>query len=167
MGCGSSLTRHTTSANGKTPSTSQTDGKSTGKVGHLLLFGKGKADESSSQARDENLEPMTLVTLDDFSKNNDAQLRSIVDHIRCFRDREQCETYLSHESQSTSVFFIIGSEHVTQLISHIHQLPHIKCIYISQTHKHSGKDPLAQQWTRRYDKVSVVCQSDRARRIVS
>ena len=57
------------------------------------------------QERLENFEPFTLVCLDEnFDDDNDKQLRSIIDYVRCFNDFQQCEQFILNNNQKKKIY---------------------------------------------------------------
>lgn len=146
MGCGSSLPIKSTIRSTKPAKVNQTNGK----LPPINL------SEKSTKNREKNLEALTLICLDEHFDENDKQLRSIVDYIRCFRRLDQCEEYILSIPKNNFVFFIVANEFFTEIISHIHESSQILGIYVLQDtkSKNSRQDNVEKHWTKRYSKVN-------------
>jgi len=80
MGCGSSLSISPTIK-------TKTSNGTTDKSGKLPPINSQKKLIKDKDKRETNLEPFTLICLDDDHFNeNDKKLRSIIDYIYCFND---------------------------------------------------------------------------------
>ena len=114
------------------------------------------------QKRLDNFEPFTLICLDDDFNDNDQDLRSVIDYVCCFDDLEECEQFILNNKKNDQLFFIVSSQHATNIISHIHDLTHIISIYILQQNisKNNRKDIIDDRWTKRYSKVKYYLKKD-------
>ncbi|CAF1509220.1 unnamed protein product, partial [Adineta ricciae] len=147
MGCGSSLSVH----KNKIVDSTATSNTSIFKSSKLPSINK------SAEKREENLEPFTLACLGKHFDENDPDFRSVINYICCFNDSDQCEEFLKDSNRKTGIFFIVSYQYLTNLISHIHELPQILAIYIHQDDKSKHID---KHWTKRYAKIKGV-YSDR------
>jgi hypothetical protein len=149
MGCGSSLAI-SPSTNNKPNS-----GTSNCKPGKLPLINSQKKLIKTKENREKNLEPFTLICLDEHFDENDKQLRSIIDYVYCFNNFDKCEEFLIDTNQNNLIFFIVSNEYFTNIISHIHELSHIITIYVFQDNKSNKfrKENIDKHWTKRYSKV--------------
>ncbi|CAF0845075.1 unnamed protein product [Adineta steineri] len=115
---------------------------------------------SQEKKRLDNFEPFTLVCLDNNINDNDQEFRSIIDYIYCFNDIEECEEFILNTKTINydQLFFIVSNEYVTNIISHIHDLPQIISIYILQENTSNKKrtDIIDDRWTKRYPKVKGI-----------
>lgn len=141
MGCGSSFLAH----KNKILDSTSTNEKSIFKSSKLPSINK------STEKREANLEPFTLACLGKHFDENDPDFRSVVNYICCFNDLDQCEQYLKDTNRKTGIFFVVSYQYLTNLISHIHELPQIVAIYIYQEEKSKHID---KHWTKRYAKVN-------------
>ncbi len=111
----------------------------------------GKLSPIISQKRLDNFEPFTLVCLVDDFNDNDQELRSVIDYVRCFDDLEECEQFiLNNNTKNEQLFFIVSSQYATNIVSHIHDLTQMISIYILQQNRSNIID---DRWTSRYSKV--------------
>jgi hypothetical protein len=122
------------------------------------IISQERTQKSIKQKRErlDNFEPFTLICLDDDFDENDQELRSIIDYVRCFNDLEQCEDFiLNNQNKSDHLFFIVSNQYATNIISHIHDVTQIINIYILEqnTSNHKRKDLTDDRWTKRYSKV--------------
>jgi len=139
MGCGSSFS--------VLPSIINKENKS-GKLPPII-----SQEKSIKQKRLDNFEPFTLVCLVDDFNDNDQELRSVIDYVRCFDDLEECEQFiLNNNTKNDQLFFIVSSQYATNIVSHIHDLTQIISIYIFQQNRSNIID---DRWTRRYSKVNI------------
>ena len=153
MGCGSSLSKVSSTEKKKSSSSSSSKASTPkNKAGQLPPIGSQKKLAKNKGKRSENLEPFTLVCLDKQFNDNDKQLRSIIDYVSCFNRLEQCEEFLLELDQRHSIFLIISTEHFIGIISHVHDLPQIVGVYVTQQSR-SHKDNIDKQWLKRYSKV--------------
>ena len=154
MGCGSSLSKVSSTAKKKSllSSPAKKVGALKNKAGQLPPIGSQKKLAKTKGKRSENLEPLTLVCLDKQFNDKDKQLRSIIDHVSCFNRIEQCEAFLLEVDQRHSIFLIISAEHFIEIISHVHDLPQVVSVYVTQSNR-SHKDQIDKQWMKRYSKV--------------
>ena len=152
MGCGSSfqtlpsINKTNKSLNSK-PTSNQTNGR--------LPPIKNSEEKSMKKKgnREKNLEPFTLICFDENFNENDRDFRSIIDYISSFNHLNQCEEFIQNLPSNHFIFFIISSEYVTNIISHIHELPQILAIYVFQSNK--TKNYPDKHWTKRYSKVKT------------
>ena len=109
----------------------------------------------NAEYRNENLEPFSLICLDENFDDNDKKLRSIIDYIYCFDDFHQCKEFITDLNQNHFLFFIISNEYFTDIISNIHGLSQIVAIYVFQDNRRGNyrNDDIDRQWTKRYLKV--------------
>ena len=149
MGCGSSLPIKSTIRSTKPANTKGNFNQTNGKLPPINL------SEKSTKIREKNLEALTLICLDEHFDENDKQLRSIVDYIRCFHRLDQCEEYILSIPKNNFVFFIVSNAFFTEIISHIHESSQILAIYVLQDTKsrNSRQDNVEKHWTKRYSKV--------------
>jgi hypothetical protein len=146
MGCGSSFRILPSPNHNNKPSNSKpTSNITKGKLPPI------HSEQKSTKNRDKNLEPLTLICLDEHFDENDKQLRSIIDYVRCFNDLDTCEEFIQNIDQNNFIFFIVSSEDFTNIISHIHELSQILAIYVFQDNRKSNID---KHWTKRYSKVT-------------
>jgi len=139
MGCGSSSS--------VLPSIINKENKS-GKLPRII-----SQEKSIKQKRLDNFEPFTLVCLVDDFNDNDQELRSVIDYVRCFDDLEECEQFiLNNNTKNNQLFFIVSSQYATNIVSNIHDLTQIISIYILQQNRSNIID---DRWTRRYSKVNI------------
>jgi hypothetical protein len=152
MGCGSSfptipsISRNNKPSNAKPPSNT-----ARGKLPPI------HSEQKTNKTQDKNLEPLTLICLDENFHEDDKQLRSIINYVRCFNKLAQCEEFIQNIEQNNFIFFIVSSEDFTNIISHIHELPQLLAIYVFQDNnksKNSRKDNIDKHWTKRYSKVT-------------
>ena len=157
MGCGSSFAVAPT-ANGKSSNkTATTTGTLVSKSGKLPSIVPQQKSFKRKDKRDKNLEPFTLICLDEHFDENDKQLRSIIDFVFCFNDFDKCEEFIKDLNQNSFIFFIVSSKHFTDIISHIHELSQIIAIYVFQDNKlnNNRKENIDKHWTKRYSKVKT------------
>ena len=153
MGCGSSLSKVSSTEKNKSLSSAKKAGATKNKAGQLPPIGSRKKLAQKKGKRSENLESFTLVCLDKQFNDNDKQLRSIIDYVSCFNRIEPCEEFLLELDQRHSIFLIISTEHFVEIISHVHDLAQIVGVYVTQQNR-SHKDNIDKQWMKRYSKVS-------------
>jgi hypothetical protein len=153
MGCGSSfpilpsIKNHNTT---KPSNTKTTTGRANIKSGKLPPIKSDEKLNKNKEKREKNLEPFTLVCLDEHFHENDKQLRSIIDYVFSFDDLEKCEEFITDSNHQTFIFFIVSSEYFTNMISHIHDLSQLIAIYVFQ----DNKSNIDKHWTKRYSKVN-------------
>ena len=128
MGCGSSIP--TSSSINPQKSKSSTTIKTT----NTSTTDKHSKFPSIHQRRD-NLEPLTLVLLNDRFNENDKQLRAIIDYVIQFDHLDECEQYLTDPNLNTFIFLIISSENLHPFISRIHHLSKIHSIYLIESNQ--------------------------------
>ncbi|CAF1350592.1 unnamed protein product [Rotaria sp. Silwood1] len=154
MGCGSSFSVLPSIKNNKSSTTRLTNDTSTNKTSKLPSI-----NSELKENREINLEPFTLVCLDEhFNNNNDKQLRSIIDYVYCFNDFNQCEEFIIDINKNNFIFFIVSNEHFTNIISHIHELSQVIAIYVFQDNKKFNykKENIDKHWTNRYSKMKGI-----------
>jgi hypothetical protein len=151
MGCGSSFPTVPSITRNKPANT-----KSPSNITREKLPPIRSEQKSSKNRERNNLEPFILICLDEHFDENDKQLRSIIDYVRCFNKLVQCEDFIQNIEPNTFIFFIVSSEDFTNIISHIHELSQVLAIYVYQDNnksKNSRKDNVDKHWTKRYSKV--------------
>jgi hypothetical protein len=155
MGCGSSFPHLASTNKNKILDSTTPSDKSVGRSGKLPPINSQQKSIKGKEKRDKNLEPFTLICLDQHFDENDKQLRSIIDYICCFNDIDQCEQFIKEIHKNNLIFFIVSSEDFTNIISHIHELSQIIAIYVFQEKKSNNykKDNIDKHWTKRYSKV--------------
>jgi plasmid stabilization system protein ParE len=108
----------------------------------------------SSQSKDDNLETFSLIWLDaKVNKTRDnrraqQKLRHIINHIKIFKDQQQCEQYILLLSPQDRVVLIVSGQCGRQLVPQIHQLRQISSIYVYCMDKEGN-----EQWAKDYTKV--------------
>ena len=109
------------------------------------------------QKRVENLEAFTLICLDEHFNDNDKQLRPIIDYIYYFDDINECEEFISNVNKNHFIFFIVSSQHVTQIVSHVHDLLQLVGIYVFQSNRKDNyrRENDENYWMKRYVKVKI------------
>jgi len=153
MGCGSSFSILPSNNNNNKKSI---NGTSNVKSGKLPPINSRQKSIKKKDNREKNLEPFTLICLDEYFDENDKQLRSIIDYIYCFNDLDKCEEFILNNTQNNFLFFIVSHKYFTNIISHIHDLSQILAIYVFQDNKlnNSRKENFDKHWTKRYSKVN-------------
>ena len=73
-----------------------------------------------------------------------------VDYVELFEDMEKCRQYLYDTQQSIKTTFLICSRQQKELVSLVHQLPHISKIYI-----HDPNEENDHTWMLEYPKVGT------------
>jgi hypothetical protein len=151
MGCGSSFSALPSIKNNKS-----TINSSNIKSGKLPPIKSQQKSIKNKENRDKNLEPFTLICLDENFDENDKQLRAIIDYVYCFNDFDKCEEFILNIDQNNFIFFIVSSEYFTNIISHIHELSQIIAIYVFQDNKSNNyrKQNIDKHWIKRYSKVN-------------
>jgi hypothetical protein len=155
MGCGSSFPILPTTTNKNKPQNTITTNTSGGKSGKLPPINSQQKSIRGKEKRKKNLEPFTLICLDQSFDENDKQLRAIIDYVSCFNDLNKCEEFISDINKNSLAFFIVSTEYFTNIISHIHELPQIIAIYVTQQNKsnNSKKENIDKHFIKRYSKV--------------
>ncbi|CAF4478064.1 unnamed protein product, partial [Rotaria sp. Silwood2] len=155
MGCGSSFSilPATNNDNNKSSNTRITNDTSTSKTSKLSSI-----SPEQKSFREKDLEPFTLICFDEHFNENDKQLRSIIDYVCCFNDFNKCEEFIIDINKNNFIFFIVSSEHFTNIISHIHELSQVIAIYIFQDNKKNNyrKENVDKHWTKRYSKMKGI-----------
>ena len=151
MGCGSSVAV-SSSKDQKKSSIKKINDRSTDKSNRLPPIQNKHESDEEIDTRTENLEPFTVVSLDDSFDENDKELRSIIDFVLCFNDREKCKKYLIDNQQNSLIFLIISVDHIQNLVSQIHHLSQIYSIYAIQNDSPPPKN--IQQLKKKFVKVN-------------
>jgi hypothetical protein len=126
-----------------------------------IINTKDKLPPIKSQERLENFEPFTLICLDDNFNDNDEQLRSIIDYVRCFNHFQECEQFiLNNNHKDDQLFFIVSTQYAPDIVSHIHDLTQIIAIYILQQDMDNTNDIIDEKWTKRYSKVELFLDNE-------
>jgi plasmid stabilization system protein ParE len=105
-------------------------------------------------SKDENLETFSLIWLDakvnQTKENRQAQqnLRHIINHIKIFEDRHQCEQYILSLSPHDRVVLIVSGRCGRKIVPQIHQLRQISSIYVYCMDREGN-----EQWAKNYTKV--------------
>lgn len=155
MGCGSSFSTLPSIKSNKTSNARTTANTTTNKSNKLPPINSERKATGVQEKRDKNLEPFTLICLDEHFSENDKQIRSILDYVCCFNDIDECETYIKDINKSNFIFFIVSSEHFNSIVSHIHDLSQVIAIYVLKNNErsYSKKENVDKHWTKRYTKV--------------
>lgn len=141
MGCGSSFPALSSSVNNKNKSIDKSN-----KLPAIISRKKLRKEN-----RLENLEPFTLICLDD----NEQDFRSIINYFCYFNNFEECEEFiLNNNNIYDQLFFIVSNQYATDIISHIHDLTQIIAIYILEENQSNNKRSIIDnKWIKRYSKV--------------
>ncbi|CAF2202747.1 unnamed protein product [Rotaria magnacalcarata] len=112
--------------------------------------------DSIAYDNDDHLEIFSIIWLDTNVHQNKNQhtkqkLRSIINHVKIFQDREECKQYIEQRSKDDRIVLIVNSHLGQQLVSSIHKLPQVLAIYVSSTNKKND-----EPWTHQFFKVRAI-----------
>jgi hypothetical protein len=112
--------------------------------------------DDDPQTDRENLETFSLVWLDATignskdSRNTEQQLRNIINHLRKFEDRHECEQYIEQRAQDERLVLIVSGELGQEIVPRIHHMRQVTSIYVYRTDKNRN-----ERWTDQFTKVRV------------
>ncbi|CAF1198638.1 unnamed protein product [Didymodactylos carnosus] len=89
----------------------------------------------------------------DHSKYMRAQLRGIIDYLQIFDDTIDCEKYIK-EIKYETIFLVVSSEFVQEIVPNVHDIDLIYAIYIYTNDNINVGDN--EQWSKTYKKVSFL-----------
>ncbi|CAF0850500.1 unnamed protein product [Adineta steineri] len=118
-------------------------------------------DNCHTNTDDKCLEIFSLIWLDanvdvKDSRGTEVKLRSIINHIKRFKDIKQCQQYIEQTSQKDRLILIVSGRLGQKIVPHIHQLRQVISIYVYCMNKKSN-----EQWAHKFAKIkSVVVDLD-------
>ena len=109
---------------------------------------------SSATVSDIKVKSLILVWLDaEVNKNEEnrkaqEQFRTIINCLKTFDNRNDCEKYIRSISSKEQILLIVSGRLGRELVPHIHQLPQIISIYVYCQDKKGN-----EQWANQFTKV--------------
>ncbi len=104
---------------------------------------------------DRNSEVVTLVWLDGSvnatieNRNVQQQLRSLVNHLKTFDNRNACFNYIQNNSKNNQIILIVSGQLGREIVPRIHRFSQIMCIYVYCMNKEKN-----EKWTQKFPKVN-------------
>jgi hypothetical protein len=104
---------------------------------------------------DQPLEIFCIVWLDDNTKvsdNRDTEqhLRSIINHLKRFKDVERCKKFINERSPEDRLILIVSGRLGREIVPAIHTVRQVMSIYVYCMDAASNKE-----WSKKYAKVTV------------
>ncbi|CAF3680524.1 unnamed protein product [Adineta steineri] len=115
------------------------------------------ASNKVPNSTDGNLETYSLIWLDgkvnktEENLKTQQKLRQIINHLKTFTDKEQCQEYISSVSQQDRLVIIVSGHFGRQLVPIIHPLRQVSSIYVYCMDKKAN-----EQWANEFNKVKGV-----------
>ncbi|CAF4124585.1 unnamed protein product [Adineta steineri] len=113
-------------------------------------------DNCHTNTDDKYLEIFSLIWLDanvyvKDTRNSEVKLRSIINHIKKFKDIKQCQQYIEQTSQKDRLILIVSGRLGQKIVPHIHQLQQVISIYVYCMNRKSN-----EQWAHKFAKIKSV-----------
>lgn len=112
--------------------------------------------DTTSTERYENLEILTAIWLTTGSdlikklenKQFQAQIRSIIDYVKFFRDLDLCESYIKNAADEI-IYLMVSSNLALSIVENVHNLSQVHQIYIYDINESLDQD----EWKNKFQKV--------------
>ena len=104
---------------------------------------------------DQNLEIFCLIWLDanpdaTEGRNTEQKLRSIINHLKKFRDVKQCQNYIETKSQKDRLVMIVSGQLGREIVPSVHKFRQIISIYVYCMNKKRN-----EEWACKFTKVKL------------
>ena len=108
-----------------------------------------------NNGNDQNLEIFCLVWLDanldvTEGRNTEQKLRSIINHLKKFRDVKQCQNYIETKSQKDCLVMIVSGQLGREIVPSVYKFRQIISIYVYCMNKKHD-----EEWTCKFTKVKL------------
>ncbi|CAF3774854.1 unnamed protein product, partial [Rotaria sp. Silwood1] len=113
-------------------------------------------DDFHTNTDDMRLEIFCLIWLDTNAnateiRDTEQRLRSIINHLKKFKDVEQCQKYIEERSQKDRLGMLVSGQFVREIVPVIHQLRQVISIYVYCFDKKRN-----EKWACKFAKVKAV-----------
>jgi hypothetical protein len=113
-------------------------------------------DDSYTNIDDKELELFCLIWLDANAnamdaRNTEQKLRSIINHLKKFRNVEQCQEYIEQRSQKDRLVLIVSGQLGREIVPSIHKFRQVISIYVYCMDKKRN-----EQWACKFKKVKFI-----------
>lgn len=103
----------------------------------------------------DNLELFGLIWLDasvndDLSQDIQKELRLVINHLKTFEEKEECQKYIEQRSKDDRLMFIVSGRLGREVVPYIHKYRQIVSIYVYCFDK-----KVNEEWARNFTKVNL------------
>ncbi|CAF1097868.1 unnamed protein product [Adineta steineri] len=113
-------------------------------------------DDFHTNTDDKSLEIFSLIWLDanvdvKNTRDTEVKLRSIINHIKKFKDVKQCQHYIEQRSQKDRLILIVSGRLGQEIVPFVHQFRQVISIYVYCIHQKNH-----EQWAFKFSKIKSV-----------
>jgi hypothetical protein len=91
------------------------------------------------------------VNLNEDNRKAQEQLRKVINRVKTFEKKDECEKYIESLSLEEQVLIIVSGRLGKGLVTHIHDFSQIKSIYVYCQNKEGN-----EQWANHFTKVKYI-----------
>ena len=112
-----------------------------------------QSDVSHTNDDNTHLELFSLIWLDandsvQEGRSTQQKLRSIINHLKKFRDGQECQQYIERRSPTDRLVLIVSGQLGREMVPSIYKLRQVSSIYVYCMNKERNK-----QWASQFTKV--------------